>query len=63
MVYHTHRLAANKWTDCIKTKNDCLNDLDTFGGRQPQPGNGNPSEPKGQGASSPGTPFYKMVFL
>lgn len=28
----------------------------TFCGRHPQPGNGRPSEPKGQGASKPGTP-------
>lgn len=31
-------------------------ELITFGGRQPQPGNGKPSEPSGHGASSPGTP-------
>lgn len=28
----------------------------TFGGRQPHPGNGNPSVPSGHGASNPGTP-------
>lgn len=28
----------------------------TFGGRHPHPGNGKPSEPNGQGASSPGIP-------
>lgn len=31
----------------------------TLGGLQPHPGNGNPSEPNGQGASKPGTPMKK----
>lgn len=35
----------------------------TFGGRQPQPGNGNPSEPNGQGASKPGTPCSPLLPL
>lgn len=38
----------------------CINDVDTFGGRQPQPGSGKPSEPNGQGASNPGTPWFKI---
>lgn len=37
--------------------------FDTFGGRHPQPGSGKPSDPNGQGASNPGTPFSKWHFL